>query len=191
LAARVASLTLMMSTPDLSVPTRATTGLPQLPASRLPPPLPAYLDYIDLSASNVAHTPGAMLDKMVDGWRAANGAANGFDEARTRILMRRALDRTTQPLGMLNHLAATLSARDLSAALSRLRVPTLIIHGEDDPLLPLAHGETLARLISGATLLRVPGMGHMLDSRHLTLIMPRVIAHLQNAMRAAFAKHHT
>jgi len=186
-AAKIASLTLMMSTPDLSVPARATTGMPQFPASPLPRPLPAYLDYLGRSAHDGAHTPAAVLDKMVEGWRAANGTADGFDEAQTRALMQRSMERTTQPLGALNHVAATLGARDLSAALSQLHVPTLIIHGEDDPLLPPAHGEALASLIPQASLLRVPGMGHMFDSRHLARITPRVIVHLQNALRTAIA----
>ena len=186
-SAKIASLTLMMSTPDLSVPARATTGLPQFPASPLPRPLPAYLDYLGRSARDGSHTPAAVLDKMVEGWRAANGTADGFDETQTRALMQRSMERTTQPLGALNHVAATLGARDLSTALSQLHVPTLIIHGEDDPLLPPAHGEALARLIPQACLLRVPGMGHMFDSRHLAHITPRVIVHLQNALRAAIA----
>lgn len=185
--ARIASLTLMMTTPDLSVPTRATTGMPQVSTSALPPPLPAYLNYLGRSARDVAHAPDAVLDKIVEGWRAANGTAGGFDEAQTRTLAQRTLDRTTQPLSALNHVAATLGARDLSTALAHLHVPTLVVHGEDDPLLPPAHGTALARLIPGATLLRVPGMGHMFDSRHLAQITPRVIVHLQNAMRAAFA----
>ena len=185
--AKIASLTLMMTTPDLSVAARATTGMPQFPASPLPPPLPAYLDYVSRSARDGAHTPDAVLDKMVEGWRAANGAAHGFDEAQTQALMQRVLERTSQPFGALNHVAATLGARDLSSALGQLHLPTLIIHGDDDPLLPPEHGAALARLIPNASLLRVPGMGHMFDSRHLKLITPKVIVHLQNAMRVALA----
>ena len=183
----VASLTLMMTTPDLSVPARATTGMPQFPSSPLPLPLPAYLDYLSRSARDNSHTPAAVLDKMVDGWRAANGTAEGFDEAQTRALMQRTLERTTQPLGALNHVAATLSAHDLSAALGQLHIPTLVIHGADDPLVPPAHGEALVRAIPGAALLRVPGMGHMFDTRHLAYVTPQIILHLQNALRAAFA----
>lgn len=41
-----------------------------------------------------------------------------------------------------------------------VRLPTLVVHGTDDPLLPLAHGEALADEIPGARLLPVPGMGH-------------------------------
>jgi len=183
----IASLTLMMTTPDLSVPARATTGMPQFPSSPLPPPLPAYLDYLSRSARDTNHAPAAVLDKMVDGWRAANGSADGFDEAQTRALMQRTLDRTSQPLGALNHVAASLMGHDLSAALGRLHIPTLVIHGADDPLVPPAHGEALARAIPGATLLQVPGMGHMFDTRHLAYVTPRIILHLQNAIRAAFS----
>lgn len=185
--ARVASLTLMMTTPDLSVPARASTGTPQYQASALPPPRPAYLEHLSRSAREAAHTPEAALDKLVDGWRAANGTAAGFDAERTRTLMRRTQERTSQPLSALHHVAATLTAHDLSAALAGLRVPTLIIHGMDDPLVPPEHGAALARLIPGAVLLQVPGMGHMFDTRHLAQVTPRVIMHLQSAMRTALA----
>ena len=186
MAARVASLTLIMSTPDLSVPARASTGTPQYPPSDLPPPAPAYLEHMGRASREFAHTPQATLDKLVDGWRAANGNAAGFDSIATRALVQRTLARTSQPLAALNHVAASLSARDLSAALARLRVPTLIVHGADDPLVPPAHGAALARLIPGAVLLEVPEMGHMFDARHLAQVTPRVIMHLQNALRVSY-----
>ncbi|MDY0743524.1 alpha/beta fold hydrolase [Paucibacter sp. R3-3] len=44
--------------------------------------------------------------------------------------------------------------------LGGIAVPTRVIHGEADPLVPVAHGDDLARRIRGATLDRVPGMGH-------------------------------
>jgi pimeloyl-ACP methyl ester carboxylesterase len=44
--------------------------------------------------------------------------------------------------------------------LSRVTAPTLVIHGTDDPLLPLANGQALAALIPGARFEVVPGMGH-------------------------------
>ena len=44
--------------------------------------------------------------------------------------------------------------------LKAIRVPTLVIHGSDDPLVPIACGRDTARLIPGATLREINGMGH-------------------------------
>jgi pimeloyl-ACP methyl ester carboxylesterase len=46
------------------------------------------------------------------------------------------------------------------APLSRITAPTLVIHGTDDPLLPLPNGQALAALIPAARFEAVPGMGH-------------------------------
>jgi pimeloyl-ACP methyl ester carboxylesterase len=41
-----------------------------------------------------------------------------------------------------------------------VQIPTLVVHGTDDPLLPFPHGEALAAEVPNARLLPVPGMGH-------------------------------
>lgn len=47
------------------------------------------------------------------------------------------------------------------ADLSRIKVPTLVMHGEDDRLIPFADGQAFAREIPGAVLLAYPGVGHV------------------------------
>ena len=44
--------------------------------------------------------------------------------------------------------------------LAAITAPTLVIHGTEDPVLPLPHGEALAQAIPGARLVAFPGMGH-------------------------------
>jgi pimeloyl-ACP methyl ester carboxylesterase len=59
-----------------------------------------------------------------------------------------------------------------------IAAPTLVLHGTDDPLFPLAHGEALAREIRGARLLRVEGMGHEPPPRPTwDLVVPAVVEH--------------
>ncbi len=62
--------------------------------------------------------------------------------------------------GYVRQLTAVAASPDRSPLLPALRMPTLVVHGEDDPLLPPACGEQLARLIPGARLDRIPGLGH-------------------------------
>jgi pimeloyl-ACP methyl ester carboxylesterase len=60
------------------------------------------------------------------------------------------------------HRRALLDAPDRWAALAALTVPTTVVHGEHDPLVPPAHGDRLAATIPGARLRAVPGAGHHL-----------------------------
>jgi pimeloyl-ACP methyl ester carboxylesterase len=55
-------------------------------------------------------------------------------------------------------------------------VPALVIHGTDDPLFPLAHGEALAREIPGAELLVIDDLGHEFPSWAWDAVLPALIA---------------
>jgi pimeloyl-ACP methyl ester carboxylesterase len=57
-------------------------------------------------------------------------------------------------------LLAVVADGDRSALLPRIRVPTHVIHGQEDPLVPVACGIELVKLIPDATVDIVPGMGH-------------------------------
>jgi pimeloyl-ACP methyl ester carboxylesterase len=57
---------------------------------------------------------------------------------------------------------AVLADGSRAERLRQVRVPTLVIHGVDDPLIPLAAGEHVAACIPGASIERIPGMGHNL-----------------------------
>ena len=66
----------------------------------------------------------------------------------------------TPPASFVRQMQAIM-ASDRSARLGEIGVPTLVIHGTDDPLVPYPNGELLARDIKGARLLTLPGCGHM------------------------------
>ena len=57
-------------------------------------------------------------------------------------------------------MAAVIAAPPRNDRLGAIRVPTLIIHGADDPLIPPSGGEDTARSIPGSEFLIVPGLGH-------------------------------
>jgi len=63
-----------------------------------------------------------------------------------------------------------MDAPDLLAPLSSITAPTSIVHGDQDPVYPLGHGEALAAAIPGAVLHVVPGMGHVLPEEVADLI---------------------
>ncbi len=62
--------------------------------------------------------------------------------------------------------------------MSDVRAPTLVVHGRDDPMFPLPHGEALAREIPGAVLLVVDDMGHSAPPRRAwDVVVPAILAH--------------
>jgi pimeloyl-ACP methyl ester carboxylesterase len=71
-----------------------------------------------------------------------------------------ALERSFYPPGFGRQLAAVIADRSRVSRLKKIRVPTLVIHGKDDPLVPVEHGMDTARHISGARLEIIEGMGH-------------------------------
>lgn len=81
------------------------------------------------------------------------------DEAR-EALIRQAMARAYYPAGVARHLLAVMAGKDRRRLLGRITCPSLVIHGEADPLLPLACGRDTAQHIPGAILYTIPGMGH-------------------------------
>jgi pimeloyl-ACP methyl ester carboxylesterase len=104
------------------------------------------------------------------------------DEARTRELAAATFERGHHPAGTARQLAAILASGDRTPRLRELRLPTVVIHGTDDPLVPFRGGAATARAIPGADLIAVPGMGHDLPRD----VWPKVFEALEaNAQRAA------
>jgi pimeloyl-ACP methyl ester carboxylesterase len=89
-------------------------------------------------------------------------AGSGFpvDEERIRKLALQAFERNFSPMGFVRQYAAIITSGSRTDRLSRLPVSTLVIHGEDDPLVPVESGKNLAAVIPGSKLEIIKGMGH-------------------------------
>ena len=73
----------------------------------------------------------------------------------------RSIDYTPyDPAAAARHMAAIVAAPPRHERLKGLKLPALVIHGSDDPVVPPAHGEDTANSIPGVRFLAVPGMGH-------------------------------
>jgi pimeloyl-ACP methyl ester carboxylesterase len=94
-----------------------------------------------------------------------------FDEARARAKAERAVDRGFYPDGGMRQMAAILAAPDRTAALQSLTIPTLVIHGDQDPLVPPENGRQTAAALPSARLIMIPGMGHALPEQ----VWPQVV----------------
>ncbi len=106
----------------------------------------------------------AYLDYRVKISRRLSSTGHPFDEPRIRALAGAAYDRSFFPLGGQRQLAAVMAASDRTASLAEVRVPTLVLHGAEDPIVNVSGGEAIARAIPGATLRVFPGMGHDLPA---------------------------
>ncbi len=69
-------------------------------------------------------------------------------------------ERSFHPRGVARHLAAFLASGDRRALLQTIRVPTLVLHGADDPLIPVACGRDVAAHVPDAEIRVIEGMGH-------------------------------
>lgn len=99
---------------------------------------------------------------------------------RSRALIRRSF----YPAGFPRQFAAIVADGDRRERLRSVTAPTLVIHGEADPLVPLPGGEDTARAIPGARLKTVPGMGHDLPLALVDEIADAIAAHAGTAGEA-------
>lgn len=104
------------------------------------------------------------------------------DYARLRQIAERLFARGYHPDGTARHFAAVAVASDRTAELARLRVPTVVIHGSEDPLITPSGGEATAAAIPNAELVLIEGMGHDLPPSAHRQIADAIVA---NAERAA------
>jgi len=100
------------------------------------------------------------MDQGVVMWRTIGSPGFPFDEAMVRERAGAAYDRAFHPAGNSRQFAAIATQPDRTAPLAAVTAPTLVIHGEADPLVDPSGGRATAAAIPGARLHLVPGMGH-------------------------------
>jgi len=76
-------------------------------------------------------------------------------------------------------LMAILKSGDRSDEVQTINVPTLVLHGKDDTLIPVAHGEYTAELIQGSNFVAFDGMGHNMPAEVLPDIVSNMLTHMR------------
>ena len=97
--------------------------------------------------------------------RTLAGAGDQLQDAVERARAERAVDRAYHPMGTGRQLVAILAAGSRIEGLKKVRVPTLVIHGTDDVLVPVENGRLVAEAVPGARLIEIEGMGHDVPKR--------------------------
>ena len=156
---RVRTLTSIMS----------STGNPNLPQTRpeamevlFAPAATNRKDYItsELEVAKVLHGPKYPLN-----------------EEYVRDYSEQSYDRCYHPQGFPRQLAAILGSGSRSEALAKVKIPTLVIHGSADPLIPVEGGKDTAKSIPGAKLLIIEGMGHSFPVEVVPQILRAILEH--------------
>jgi pimeloyl-ACP methyl ester carboxylesterase len=112
-------------------------------------------------------------------WRMIQGNYYPFDQPKVLGLITRALQRGFNPSGNTRQLAAILDSPDRTEALNTLTVPSLILHGEADPLVLVACGYATAKAIPNAKIKTYPGMGHTIPSQLYADITEQILDHIK------------
>lgn len=123
------------------------------------------------------HEVGSVTDYLVHVMGVIGSSAYPADPAKLRAQCERAARRGYDSHGIARQMLAMLASGDRRHELVSIRVPTLVIHGSDDPLIPRAAGREVARLVPGAKLLELEGMAHDLPAPLLPEIVTAIASH--------------
>lgn len=129
--------------------------------------------------------PASQLDHLMRLFGVIGSPGFPSDQADLRQQLARAIRRANCPAGHYQQLLAIIAAGDRRRELARIRTPTLVIHGADDPLVPVAAGYDTAKHIAGARLEIIRGMGHDLPPAVQKLVLQAVVSHCRDAEAAA------
>ncbi|MCC5629489.1 alpha/beta fold hydrolase [Nostoc sphaeroides CHAB 2801] len=115
----------------------------------------------------------AVIEYQVGAWRLLSGSAHPFDESAIRELAGADFDRTRNLMTTFNH-ALLQGGEKWFNRLHEIAVPTLVIHGTEDRVLPYAHSLALQAEIQDAVLLPLPGTGHELHHDDWSVILEAI-----------------
>jgi pimeloyl-ACP methyl ester carboxylesterase len=102
------------------------------------------------------------------------GPGYPIPEAELRGFVEKNVDRRWYPEGGARQYLSIIASGDRVEQLKTIKVPTLVLHGEDDPLLPVACGRDVASLVPGAKIETFPGWGHDLPGGMIPTLVERI-----------------
>ncbi|WTW97638.1 alpha/beta fold hydrolase [Streptomycetaceae bacterium NBC_01309] len=169
----VATLTLASSTP----------GGPGHEADDLPPMTEAIRALFAGESAEAQPGPDwsdrdAVIAYLVEAERPFAAHSRPFDEEGVRAMAVRIVDRAGDIAAQVTNPFMIGAGEPWRARLADVAVPTLVLHGTDDPLFPLDHGRALAAEIPGARFMEMPATGHEVFPRTVwDTVVPAILAH--------------
>ncbi|MBF0204447.1 MAG: alpha/beta hydrolase [Desulfamplus sp.] len=104
------------------------------------------------------------IEHMVKFFKLVYGNGLPFDDEYHRNLAATSYDRSFYPEGIARHYLSILTQDDRTSHLNAIKIPSLVIHGDDDLLVPLSGGRATAEAIPDAELKIIKGMGHAMPN---------------------------
>jgi len=151
----------------------SSTGNPSLPPAK-----PEAMARLSLPAPTER---AAFVEQSVGSQRIMAGNGFPFDEERARRTAERGFDRAFYPQGFARQIAAIMASGSRRDALESLRVPTLVVHGLEDPLVPVEGGLDTHEAVTGSELLLIDGMGHSLPRGVWPTLIDAIQKHVARA----------
>jgi pimeloyl-ACP methyl ester carboxylesterase len=148
----------------------STTGNPLLP--------PPSREVIEMLFKPIPTTRDTFVSYFRDVWRILSGPRFPMDDITAGRLGVETYRRGIDPAGNARQLAAILVSGSRKERLAWVKSPTLVIHGTQDPLVPIECGIDTAESIPGADLKIFDGMGHWLPPRLWPEIIGAIVGHV-------------
>jgi pimeloyl-ACP methyl ester carboxylesterase len=102
------------------------------------------------------------------------GPGYRLPDSELRAFVERNVDRRWYPEGSARQYLSVLASGDRVEMLKSVKVPTLVLHGDDDPLLPVECGRDVAALVPGAEFTTWPGWGHDFTGAMIPAVIERI-----------------
>ena len=163
---RVLSLTPIMSSPGIG-----------LEDSNLKGPTQEMMEAIIESMK--LNTEGKYEDALVVNYRVLSGSRFPFNEEKFRAQAKDVIAHGYNPFP--GHGAAVGQSPHREVRLSEIEIPTLVIHGTEDAILPYDHGKALADGIKNSELMTLEGVGHEIPEELIEAITQKIIGHIKSA----------
>ena len=148
----------------------STTGNPSLPSAKKEA-MEALTKRPESAEPEVLVAHGIMVSRTI------GSPDYPAEEDRLRANTIASMKRSLYPVGMQRQMAAIIHDGDRRARLKKVTAPTLVMHGEADPLVPVEGGRDTAKAVSGAELKTIPGMGHDLPLQLVPEIADAIAEH--------------
>lgn len=148
---------------------------------------PPEADYIELATKPRDWSTLTLEEKINQYtliWKRLDGSPQDFDELFYRQQGREVYERTPLQSPYVAHSKAMKASFDLhQQAPDLIKTPTLIIHGEKDPVFPSDHGEDLKKRIQHSKLLRWDNFAHAISPRNFDRLIEAIDSFIQNNLR--------
>jgi pimeloyl-ACP methyl ester carboxylesterase len=142
----------------------------------LPGIAPAFLEHFAGFAALDRGDAAAVADFLIGIERLCAGTHAPFDAGAARARVAAVMARSGDVAAAFTH-GSVGTVRDWTGAFRRIACPVLVVHGTDDPILPVENGRALAAGIAGARLAELPGRGHEIHAGDIAALVSLIAGH--------------